>query len=104
MIQPFPRRRRQWTTAGQRVVVLAICAVFLSIYASPSHAEPYPDRLVWIFGWSLRQDRDVAEISQVLQDAAAHGFNGAVMSLGLDTLCKKDPDYLRRLRCCSSRL
>jgi hypothetical protein len=39
----------------------------------------------------------VAEISEVLQAASQHGINGAVMSLGLDTLCKKSPDYFRRL-------
>lgn len=58
---------------------------------------PYPDRWVWIFGWSLSKDSDVAEIAQVLDTAGQHGLNGAVLSAGLDTLCKKTPDYFRRL-------
>ncbi len=61
-------------------------------------AEPYPDRFVWIFGWSLGKDGDVADITRVLDTGAQHGLNGAVLSCGLDTLCKKSPDYFRRLR------
>jgi hypothetical protein len=39
----------------------------------------------------------VTEIAQVLDTAGQHGLNGAVLSAGLDTLCKKTPDYFRRL-------
>jgi hypothetical protein len=39
----------------------------------------------------------VAEISRVLKTAGQHGLNGAVVSFGLDTLCKQSPDYFRRL-------
>jgi hypothetical protein len=60
-------------------------------------AAPYADRFVWIFGWNLNRDTDVPDITQVLEPAARHGLNGAVLSLGLDTLCKKSPDYFRRL-------
>ena len=60
-------------------------------------AEPYADRFVWVFGWGLGSDGDVAEMSRVLQTASQHGFNGAVVSFGLDTLCKQPPDYFRRL-------
>lgn len=74
------------------VVVTTVAAL-----APPLRAETYPDRFVWIFGWNLRRDSDVAEISRVLESGAQHGINGAVMSLGLDTLCKKSPDYFRRL-------
>ncbi len=59
--------------------------------------EPLADRFVWVFGWGLAEETDVAEITSVLQVAAEHGLNGAVMSLGLDTLCKKKADYFRRL-------
>ena len=62
-----------------------------------SGAEPYADRFVWVFGWGLGKDSDVAEISRVLQTAGQHGFNGAVVSFGLDTLCKQSADYFRRL-------
>lgn len=60
-------------------------------------AEPFSDRLVWVFGWNLNRDEDVTEIARLLDRAAAHGINGAVMSLNLDTLCTKSPDYFRRL-------
>ncbi len=63
----------------------------------PGAAEPYADRFVWVFGWGLGSDGDVAEMSRVLQTASQHGFNGAVVSFGLDTLCKQPPDYFRRL-------
>ena len=62
-----------------------------------STAAPYPDRFVWIFGWGLGTDSDVAEISRVLDSAGQHGFNGAVASFGFDTLCQQSPDYFRRL-------
>ena len=52
---------------------------------------------MWIFGWDLNRSADVAEITQVLEVAAKHDLNGAVMSLGLDTLCKKGPEYFQRL-------
>lgn len=57
----------------------------------------HPDRFVWIFGWGLGNDRDVTNITQVLDNAAKHGLSGAVVSLGLDTLCKRDAAYFRRL-------
>ena len=60
-------------------------------------AAPYPDRFVWVFGWTLGKDSDVAEITKMLETAAGHGINGAVVSFGLDTLCKKSPDFFRRL-------
>jgi len=60
-------------------------------------ATRYTDRFVWVFGWGLGKDTDPAEIGQVLDKAGRHGFNGAVMSFGLDALCKKTPDYFRRL-------
>ena len=39
----------------------------------------------------------MAEITKLLETAAKHGLNGAVVSFGLDTLCKKSADYFRRL-------
>jgi hypothetical protein len=58
---------------------------------------PYSDRFVWVFGWGLGKDSDVAEITRVLDTAGQHGFNGAVLSSGLDTLCQQSPDFFRRL-------
>jgi len=53
--------------------------------ASALAAGPYPDRFVWVFGWNLNKDADVAAVSQVLEAASQHGLNGAVVSFGLDT-------------------
>jgi hypothetical protein len=70
----------------------------LWILAAPLHAaEPCADRFVWVFGWDLGKDSDVAEVSRVLQTAGQHGLNGAVVSFGLDSLGQKSPDYFRRL-------
>ncbi len=73
------------------------CGALLVLTALTATAAPYPDRFVWVFGWGLGRDSDVAEISRVLDTAGANGFNGAVVSFGLDTLCKQSPDYFRRL-------
>jgi len=75
---------------------LLLIAVFCAAH-KPIQAAPYPDRWVWVFGWNLSRNSDTDEIAQVLQTAGTHGLNGAVLSLGLDTLCKKSPDYFRRL-------
>jgi len=77
--------------------VLLVFVILAPGLAAPLEAGTYPDRFVWVFGWNLGQDRDVDEITEVLETAADHKINGAVMSLGLDTLCKKSPDYFRRL-------
>jgi hypothetical protein len=60
-------------------------------------AERFADRFVWIFGWGLEKDSDVPEISSILETAGKHRLNGAVVSFGLDTLCKKSPEYFKRL-------
>lgn len=60
-------------------------------------AAPYADRFVWVFGWGLDRDRDVTEISALLDTAAQHGINGAVVSFGLDGLCRRDEGFFRRL-------
>ncbi len=75
-----------------------LCILLLTSTASSLlAATPYADRFVWVFGWGLGRDADVTNITQVLDAAAKHGLNGAVVSFGLDTLCKKSPDYFRRL-------
>ncbi|MCS6831582.1 MAG: hypothetical protein NZ749_13190, partial [bacterium] len=67
-------------------------------WGSIAFAQGYRDRWVWIFGWSLNRDEDVAQIVAVLEEAAKHGYNGAVLSANLDALCKQPPEYFRRLR------
>src|SRR5512140_3467699 len=77
---------------------LILLTCFASFAVRLAAAEPYADRFVWVFGWGLGQDSDVAEITRVLNTAGQHGFNGAVISSGMDTLCKQSPDYFRRLK------
>ena len=77
---------------GRPLVLLAAL-----VLGAAAPAAPYEDRFVWVFGWGLGRDEDVGEISRVLETGAKHGLNGAVISCGLDTLCKKTPEYLHRL-------
>ncbi|HEX3989496.1 MAG TPA: carbohydrate binding domain-containing protein [Verrucomicrobiae bacterium] len=60
-------------------------------------APRFADQFVWVFGWNLEKDSDVAEISKLLETAGKSHFNGAVLSCGLDTLSMKSPDFFRRL-------
>jgi len=76
---------------------LAALLLFCAAGGGRAGAAPYPDRWVWIFGWNLDADRDVEQVVRVLEAGAAHGINGAVTSFGLDALCKKPPDFFRRL-------
>ncbi len=82
--------------------------LFALLIAENLHAA-YADRFVWIFGWGLDKDSDVAGITKVLDAAGQHGLNGAVVSFGLDNLDKQNADYFRRLEaiqrvCASNRL
>jgi len=70
--------------------------VLAAFGVAPGRA-PWEDRFVWVFGWNLGRDEDVPEVLRVLEEGARHGINGAVVSCGLDTLCKKSPDFFRRL-------
>lgn len=76
--------------------ILLMATVWLSAQTLPATLTG-SDRFVWIFGWNLDKDSDVAEISKVLETAGQHGFNGAVVSFGLDNLEKQNVDYFRRL-------
>lgn len=71
--------------------------VLLWLLAGSAVAAPYPDRFVWVFGWNLNQESDVAAVTRVIEQGAKHGINGAVVSFGLDTLCRKSPEFFRRL-------
>ena len=72
--------------------------IFVCLIAAPLDAAPrFADQFVWIFGWNLDKDSDVAEISKVLETAGKSHFNGAVVSFGLDSLSKKSPEFFRRL-------
>ncbi len=69
----------------------------VALLAGGNLIAAYPDRFVWVFGWGLGQDGDVTAVTKVLDTAGKAGLNGAVVSFGLDTLCKRDAAYFRRL-------
>ena len=77
--------------------LLLVCMLLVLGPANSRADEPLRDRFVWIFGWDLESQGDVESISRLLETASSHGLNGAVVSFGLDTLCKKSPDDLDRL-------
>ena len=79
---------------NNRVLATAAC---LLLAAATASAQTWSDRFVWVFGWSLSKDSDVAEITKLLETSAKSGLNGAVFSLGFDSLCKHDDAYFRRL-------
>ncbi|HON08199.1 MAG TPA: hypothetical protein PLW02_08895, partial [Verrucomicrobiota bacterium] len=79
---------------GNKKIWIFLLAALFSFNAITGQ---YEDRFVWIFGWGLSKDSDVIEIEKVLKTASENGFNGAIMSAGLDTLCKQNANYFRRL-------
>ena len=76
---------------------ITLFAILVSLALKLGAAELYPDRFVWVFGWRLAQDTDVAEVSRLVETASQHGINGAVVSFGFDSLCRQSADYFRRL-------
>lgn len=80
-----------------RLALIALSALWFTTGIHAVEAGPYLDRFVWIFGWGLHKDGDVAEVTNLLTNAAKSGLNGAVLSAGLDSLCKQQPDFFRRL-------
>ena len=98
------RKLRSFTHARSNVAEIAArlgrATAWLSaaaLLATSATAGGYADRFVWVFGWGLGQDADVPAITRVLDTAARHGLNGAVVSFGLDALCQRDAAYFRRL-------
>ncbi|MBN2507347.1 MAG: hypothetical protein JXQ71_11690 [Verrucomicrobia bacterium] len=83
-------RRRSRIVAGELLLLWATTF-------APGLRAAYAGRFVWVFGWGLGRDSDVTEITGLLERAAQHGINGAVASLGLDTLSQQGADYFRRL-------
>jgi hypothetical protein len=82
---------------NKRLLFACACLLAARLDAAPRFA----DQFVWIFGWGLEKDGDVAEISKVLETAGKNHFDGAVVSFDLDTLSKKSPDFFRRLEAVS---
>lgn len=87
------RGERHPRRTGGRLRAACWLALLPALLAIQAFAGVHPDRWVWIFGWGLDHDRGVTNITRVLNTAAQHNINGAVVSFGLDTLCKQDADY-----------
>lgn len=111
--QTYPRTNMQTCLTQSRSAQRRLAGVFLLLLLTGGFLQPglaaYPDRFVWVFGWGLSKDSDVVEISKVLNSAGSAGLNGAVVSFGLDTLCKRDAEFFRRLEtvqriCASNKL
>ena len=75
--------------------VLAAVLYLLPVVA----AQPkiYPKRWVYVSS-SLATDRDAAEVSQIVETAAAHGLNGMVLAGSLDSIDLQNPEYFRHLK------
>ncbi len=90
-------RRYRCGNLKKTSTALLLHMALIAMVAPTLRAAPYPDRFVWVFGWNLGKDGDVAQINQLLENAAAHGINGAVLSAGMDSMSRQSPDYFRRL-------
>jgi hypothetical protein len=60
--------------------------------------ENFKNRWVWIFGFNIQKNEDVEKIKKILEEAKENNYNGAVLSGGLDSLCKKDEKYFKNLK------
>src|SRR5579862_4600813 len=89
----FARNHRAKRLMRRILLFTLACFLGARIQAAPRFA----DQFVWVFGWNLEKDSDVAEISKLLETAGKSHFNGAVLSCGLDALSTKSPDFFRRL-------
>jgi hypothetical protein len=77
--------------------VLAVC--LLAGVAAAAAAEPkvLPKRWVYV-SRSLRADRDVDDIRQIVQTASEHGLNGMLFAGGFDRMDLQPPEYFERLK------
>jgi len=89
--------RMRWTAAAA-TAALCLASVATAGAASGKPARPWQDRFVWLFGMNLLRDADWAEMTNLVCAAAAAGYNGAVLSAGLDTMSRKPPEFAERLR------
>lgn len=89
-------RSRQFATS-LALMAVSLLLTFLGERLMFAQQVSYPDRWVWVFGWGLGRDSDVHEIVSLLDRAGKSGFTGAAVSFGLDSLCKRDESYFRRL-------
>ena len=90
----FKNFEAQVTISIKTLILSLVTVISFTAHAA---AAPYADRFVWVFGWNLDRDGDIAAVTQLLDTVSQHGGNGAVVSFGLDTLCQKPPVFFQRL-------
>ncbi|MBC7327860.1 hypothetical protein H5T87_07065 [bacterium] len=78
-----------------KVFLVLLLSIFLLNFAQ---GEMLRDRFVWIFGFDFEKDEDIQKIKGILDDAKRNGYNGAVLSAGLDSLCMKSEKYFKNLK------
>jgi len=79
-----------------RIHCLIAFGLVLATFIPPGQGQEYAHR--WVFvSRSLRSERDITEIEQIVRTGSEHGLNGMVLSAGLDRLDMQRPDYLERL-------
>lgn len=78
------------------LLVLACLVFYKGIYSAEGETKVYPDRWVYV-SRGLGRDSDVDAIREIVKTASEHGLNGMVLSAGLDSLSRRQPEYLDRL-------
>ena len=78
----------------KRTIVVCLLA---AVASSAAEKKIYPKRWVYV-SKSLRSDREVEDIRQIVQTAAGHGLNGMVLTGGFDRMDLQPPEYFERLK------
>jgi len=79
---------------------IPLLCLLLGLFSNMAGSEgsKYPYRWFYMDS-SLRKDREVMEIREIVRIASEHGLNGMVFSSpGLEYMDKKPPEYLQRLK------
>jgi hypothetical protein len=78
-----------------RILVVVLLAGITA--AGAAEKKVYSKRWVYV-SRSLRADRDVDDIRQIVQTGAEHGINGMLFAGGFDRMDLQPPEYFERLR------
>jgi len=93
-------RQKRWITRGFLLFIICFLGWAQTQKSSPSIPQ---DRFVWIFGWNLLKDSDWNQVLHLLDRASAAGYNGVVLSAGLDRLSLQPKRFLDRLEAFQKR-
>ncbi|MEN6428777.1 MAG: carbohydrate binding domain-containing protein [Phycisphaerales bacterium] len=79
-----------------RTIRIVVFVLLFAQLAPLCDGRVYPCR--WFFvSNSLRADKDVNEVEQIVRTASEHGLNGMLLTAGLDNLDRQPPEYQGRL-------